>query len=220
MQRRHDRYMQQRYYDPVIEMFDSVDPIGVDTSTAWNFCRYCYAANNPYGFIDPDGRATYRTYQLTNRNINTIVTDGKGGIKVYLGNTAGMGPIVREGVTRHEETHIADFHNNCDKTCGVVQGAEAGLGIGIVEPAEAAASEVRASDVEIDYLGDEKAKPRNGSEKPAIETRIRQMTQYRDSNQQIIDQQQQSNPPPPPQTQTPPPPPPPPNNADHPNATQ
>jgi hypothetical protein len=127
-----------------------------------------------------------------------------------------MGPVVTEGVTQHEESHIADFHNNCESTCGIVQGAEEGLGIGIVEPGEAAASEVRASEVEIDYLGGEKGKPRNRGEKPAIETRIRQMTQYRDANQQIVDQQQST--PPPPPTQTPPPPPPP--EREHPNGTQ
>lgn len=50
-------YMQQRYYDPQIGSFVSVDPEAVSTSTGWNFCRYCYAASNPYKFIDPDGRA-------------------------------------------------------------------------------------------------------------------------------------------------------------------
>lgn len=49
-------YMQQRYYDPGIGSFLSIDPIDVNTSTGWNFCRYCYAANNPYKFTDPDGR--------------------------------------------------------------------------------------------------------------------------------------------------------------------
>lgn len=30
--------------------------MAVDTTTGWNFCRYCYAANNPYKYKDPDGR--------------------------------------------------------------------------------------------------------------------------------------------------------------------
>jgi RHS repeat-associated core domain len=49
-------YMQQRYYDPQVGMFLSVDPVAVDTSKTYNFNRFAYAANNPYRFKDPDGR--------------------------------------------------------------------------------------------------------------------------------------------------------------------
>jgi RHS repeat-associated protein len=49
-------YMQQRYYDPEVGQFLSVDPMPSDTATGWNFNRYNYAANNPYTFVDPDGR--------------------------------------------------------------------------------------------------------------------------------------------------------------------
>ena len=52
-------YMQQRYYDPLISRFLSVDPVASDTKTAWNFNRYNYAANNPYRFTDPDGRCIW-----------------------------------------------------------------------------------------------------------------------------------------------------------------
>ena len=48
-------YMQQRYYDPDVGRFLSVDPVGVDTGTEGNFNRYWYGNNNPYTFIDPDG---------------------------------------------------------------------------------------------------------------------------------------------------------------------
>ena len=50
-------YMQQRYYDPVVGRFLSRDPVGVDAGTGGNFNRYWYANNNPYKFVDPDGRA-------------------------------------------------------------------------------------------------------------------------------------------------------------------
>ena len=43
-------YMQQRYYDPQIGRFLSVDPAESE------FNRYNYASNNPYRFVDPDGR--------------------------------------------------------------------------------------------------------------------------------------------------------------------
>ena len=50
-------YMQQRYYDPGIGRFLSVDPVTVHSGTGANFNRYWYANNNPYRFTDPDGRA-------------------------------------------------------------------------------------------------------------------------------------------------------------------
>ncbi|WP_368565103.1 RHS repeat-associated core domain-containing protein [Pseudoxanthomonas sp. UTMC 1351] len=49
-------YMQQRYYDPTIGRFLSVDPVAVSSGIGANFNRYWYANNNPYKFKDPDGR--------------------------------------------------------------------------------------------------------------------------------------------------------------------
>lgn len=49
-------YMQQRYYDPAIGRFMSVDPVDANAHTGANFNRYKYALNNPYRFNDPDGR--------------------------------------------------------------------------------------------------------------------------------------------------------------------
>jgi RHS repeat-associated protein len=49
-------YMQQRYYDPTIGRFLSVDPVTANSGTGGNFNRYWYANNNPYKFVDPDGR--------------------------------------------------------------------------------------------------------------------------------------------------------------------
>lgn len=51
-------YMQQRYYDPGVGRFLSVDPVEADPHSGGLFNRYMYAANNPYAFIDPDGRCT------------------------------------------------------------------------------------------------------------------------------------------------------------------
>lgn len=50
-------HMQQRYYDPTLHTFLSVDPVGAfDTPDPRLFNRYAYAANNPYRYRDPDGR--------------------------------------------------------------------------------------------------------------------------------------------------------------------
>lgn len=49
-------YMQARYYDPSVGRFLAVDPVAPYNKPMEIFNRYRYAANNPYKFIDPDGR--------------------------------------------------------------------------------------------------------------------------------------------------------------------
>jgi len=51
-------YMQQRYYDPAVGRFLSVDPVSFAQRTSQSLSRYEYANGNPYRFIDPDGRDT------------------------------------------------------------------------------------------------------------------------------------------------------------------
>ncbi|MCC5827153.1 RHS repeat-associated core domain-containing protein [Alkalimonas sp.] len=52
-------YMQQRYYDPLIGRFYSNDPVGFTPSNPMMFNRYAYANNNPYKFVDPDGKEPF-----------------------------------------------------------------------------------------------------------------------------------------------------------------
>jgi RHS repeat-associated protein len=53
-------YMQARYYDPVIGRFYSNDPKDamsfLSEGKIQGFNRYAYAANNPYKYVDPDGK--------------------------------------------------------------------------------------------------------------------------------------------------------------------
>lgn len=58
-------YMQQRYYDPTIGRFLSVDPVAANPNTGASFNRYVYASNNPYKFIDPDGRSDLNLFAPT-----------------------------------------------------------------------------------------------------------------------------------------------------------
>ena len=58
----------QRYYDPQIGRLLSEDPVSTDSNSGGNFNRYWYANNNPYRFIDPDGR---KTYDCTSGGINS-----------------------------------------------------------------------------------------------------------------------------------------------------
>ena len=46
-------HMQQRYYDPYAGRFLAIDPVATSPGS---FNRYWYANNNPYRYVDPDGR--------------------------------------------------------------------------------------------------------------------------------------------------------------------
>jgi hypothetical protein len=48
--------MQARYYDPVIGRFYSNDPVGFVGDSVHSFNRYAYANNNPFRYVDPDGK--------------------------------------------------------------------------------------------------------------------------------------------------------------------
>lgn len=50
-------YMGARYYDPLVGRFMGVDPVGFNPGNIHSFNRYKYANNNPYKYVDPDGRA-------------------------------------------------------------------------------------------------------------------------------------------------------------------
>ncbi|MGQ0593543.1 MAG: RHS repeat-associated core domain-containing protein, partial [Gammaproteobacteria bacterium] len=45
-----------RWYDPRIGRFLAIDPAGFDPQNPQSFNRYAYANNNPYRYVDPDGR--------------------------------------------------------------------------------------------------------------------------------------------------------------------
>ncbi|WP_250655935.1 RHS repeat-associated core domain-containing protein [Alkalimarinus coralli] len=49
-------YMGARFYDPTIGRFLTPDPVGFSSNAPMMFNRYAYANNNPYKYVDPDGR--------------------------------------------------------------------------------------------------------------------------------------------------------------------
>ncbi|MFN4160548.1 MAG: RHS repeat-associated core domain-containing protein [Stenotrophomonas sp.] len=49
-------YMQQRYMDPQLRVFLSIDPVTAYEQPVGQFNRYRYANGNPYKFRDLDGR--------------------------------------------------------------------------------------------------------------------------------------------------------------------
>jgi RHS repeat-associated protein len=63
-------YMQQRYYDPYAGRFLAVDPVAASPG---NFNRYWYANNNPYKYVDPDGRlASLKDHPSLRDSVTTI----------------------------------------------------------------------------------------------------------------------------------------------------
>lgn len=73
-------YMQQRYYDPQLGLFLSVDPVTAYSNPIGQFHRYRYANNNPYKFVDPDGREVrlqwheVRLGPIGTKNDHTLLT--------------------------------------------------------------------------------------------------------------------------------------------------
>lgn len=49
-------YFGARYYDPTLGRFMGVDPAGFQEKNLQSFNRYAYGNNNPYRFVDPDGK--------------------------------------------------------------------------------------------------------------------------------------------------------------------
>ena len=121
--------MQARYYDPVIGRFYSNDPIGYRGVHSFN--RYSYAANNPYKYVDPDGKAEVfaldgqfvgivnplenNVYVQTangNQSLNTSITDFHRISSVVYGE----GPAA--GRTADESTGIANVIANSGERRG------------------------------------------------------------------------------------------------------
>ena len=81
-------YMGARYYDPVIGRFISTDPKGFDEGNIHSHNRYAYANNNPYRYVDPDGKMgqvlVAIAIRVTPVALRALATLGSGiGIGIY-----------------------------------------------------------------------------------------------------------------------------------------
>jgi RHS repeat-associated protein len=90
-------YMQQRYYDPTIGRFLSVDPMAADGTTAWNFGRYNYAANNPLKFKDPDGRIIETLWDAANVAMDVASLAKNVAAGNYAGAALDLGGLIVDG---------------------------------------------------------------------------------------------------------------------------
>ena len=69
-------YFGARYYDPEIGRFMGIDPVGVDPADFHSFNRYAYANNNPYRYVDPDGRSSTLAALQRGVTLNEAVEQG------------------------------------------------------------------------------------------------------------------------------------------------
>uniref|UniRef100_UPI001F3A91FB RHS repeat domain-containing protein n=1 Tax=Shewanella algae TaxID=38313 RepID=UPI001F3A91FB len=88
-------YMQARYYDPLIGRFYADDPIGFRDVHSFN--RYAYGNNNPYKYVDPDGK------------VALILVPPPPPV---TGNSGGAGNIKAPNITKQDVINSAAVTNN------------------------------------------------------------------------------------------------------------
>jgi RHS repeat-associated protein len=89
-------YMQQRYYDPLCGCFLSTDPV---TALKGTFNRYWYANNEPYKFIDPDGR------------VAQLIKDADGNVTLQI-KVKFVGPGATKAAIKAIEKRIESLHTS------------------------------------------------------------------------------------------------------------
>ena len=85
-------YMQQRYMDPQLGIFLSVDPVTAYQKPVEQFNRYRYANGNPYKFTDPDGRESGAAFKVVND-----ATNGQPITPPPRNPSDSLGPAIAEG---------------------------------------------------------------------------------------------------------------------------
>ncbi len=89
-------YMQQRYMDPQLGVFLSVDPVTAYEQPVGQFNRYRYANGNPYRFRDSDGRSGKPILPFMDR-IEVRSVQPSGAVKVERMPQSDMGPTIAQG---------------------------------------------------------------------------------------------------------------------------
>ncbi|WP_429198037.1 RHS repeat-associated core domain-containing protein [Luteibacter sp. W1I16] len=121
-------YMQQRYYDPSIGRFLTTDPLRPSGRNASRFTRYGYAKNNPYRYIDPDGRDTFAI--------------GIGASASWLGGVAAQGQLTFSFPSANPTT----WRLGGVGSVGGAASTELGLGVGLALSHSAADSAEEMAD--------------------------------------------------------------------------
>ena len=94
-------FIQPRFYGPMIGRFYSNDPVDVishlkGTNGTHGFNRYAYANNNPYKFIDPDGRSSYNPQGMVQNlsDFNKVRLDNGVSNTEALGDITGVNDVI------------------------------------------------------------------------------------------------------------------------------
>ena len=121
-------YMGARYYDPALGRFLSVDSVGFNEQNVHSFNRYAYAANNPYKFIDPDGReivfanGVSREFKdKTNAQLASLRTMPTGAAIVSQLEGSARKFVLEEGTTSHAAPDNVNAASNGTGTGGTIQ---------------------------------------------------------------------------------------------------
>jgi len=165
-------YYRARYYDPNSGRFLSEDPLRFYGGS--NFYRY--VRNNPTLLIDSTGMITLLP---PHPGINTIVCNGRGGMRAQLGSprTAKQKECYGDCDLAHENSHRADAMAAAPKIC---RGKAAGIIVGFSNLEEQRFGESKASNAELDCLRNKLDKGCKGSGcGPMILERIQDVEGYR-----------------------------------------
>lgn len=165
-----------RFYSPSLGRWLSRDPLGEVSDGN----LYVYVGNSPVQKVDPLG--LFRTAGPAHPSKNTIVCDGKGGIRVQYGtvNEPGTDPCVANCVIEHEKSHAEDALKENPDIC---KGKKDGTEVVAEGNKQKQQTEKKAYQVEIDCLNNSKSDPCSPDcENQYIEQRIKQIKDFLDKN--------------------------------------
>ncbi|MGQ0595513.1 MAG: RHS repeat domain-containing protein [Gammaproteobacteria bacterium] len=87
-----------RWYDPRIGRFLAIDPAGFDPQNPQSFNRYAYGNNNPYKYVDPDGRVLVDTIWDFGNVVYDVANGNWGDAAIDAG--AMLIPFVPAGISK------------------------------------------------------------------------------------------------------------------------
>lgn len=144
-----------RNYDPVLGRFLSVDPVDFQEENIHSFNRYAYANNNPYKYVDPDGRVPVALIPLIPLAINVA----------RIAATR----LVNFALTRGAQASIAAGEVVAGEALGGASVA-AGVGVGAKGPIQVTDEAIHAT-----LKGSNMKTAQGAISKPAVENYVRRL---------------------------------------------